>query len=178
MSFRRKGDDGLRSLLEGHQGSLLRIALSWCEQKSIAEDLVQETMVNALANGHQLRDIHKARSWLLSILHNSWRQHLRRTRPMENLDDLRLTTEFGPDQVVECQQLSQKVQAAIALLPLAQRQVVTLVDLEGCTYAEVAEIMDTPIGTVMSRLSRARDTLKGILIAQQAKRMTGGCNDE
>jgi RNA polymerase sigma-70 factor (ECF subfamily) len=178
MIFGRKGESGLRAQLESHRGSLLRVALSWCNERSTAEDLVQETMVTALANSHQLRDVQKARSWLLSILHNSWRQHLRRARPMQNLDDLCLATELGPPQIVACQQLSEKIQAAVALLPVAQRQVMTLVDLEDCTYAEVAEIMDTPIGTVMSRLSRARDRLKGILIAQEVKRMPGGCNDE
>ncbi|MGA8049993.1 MAG: sigma factor-like helix-turn-helix DNA-binding protein, partial [Burkholderiales bacterium] len=61
-------------------------------------------------------------------------------------------------------QLAQRVRAEIERLPLGQRQVVTLVDLEGFSYAEVGQILEVPVGTVMSRLCRAREALRGRLI--------------
>ncbi len=63
-----------------------------------------------------------------------------------------------------------RVRAAIARLPLGQRQVVTLVDLEGCSYAEVGEALAVPIGTVMSRLFRARAALRELLLEPGAPR--------
>jgi len=69
----------------------------------------------------------------------------------------------GPEGYAERQEAVIRVRTAIAALPLGQRQVVTLVDLEEFSYAEVADIMAIPIGTVMSRLCRAREALRGLL---------------
>jgi RNA polymerase sigma-70 factor (ECF subfamily) len=69
-----------------------------------------------------------------------------------------------PEQNTEKQQLVDKVRRAVRKLPMAQCQVVTLVDLEGFTYASVAEILEIPVGTVMSRLCRGRRALKEHLI--------------
>jgi RNA polymerase sigma-70 factor (ECF subfamily) len=69
-----------------------------------------------------------------------------------------------PDISHDRNQVIHRVRSAIALLPMGQRQVISLVDLEGCSYIEVAQILDMPIGTVMSRLSRARKALKERLL--------------
>ena len=68
-----------------------------------------------------------------------------------------------PDQTLGRTQLALRVRAAVAQLPVGQRTVLSLVDLEGLTYAEVAQAMDIPIGTVMSRLCRARAALREML---------------
>ena len=71
-----------------------------------------------------------------------------------------------PDIRHDRKQVVDRVRSAIATLPIGQRQVLTLVDLEGCSYIEVAQALDIPIGTVMSRLSRARKALKNQLLDQ------------
>jgi len=97
--------------------------------------------------------------WLFSILNNAWRDHLRARREfvdLETLDELVLPDEEGPEQRFVSRQTVQRVRGAIAALPLGQRQVVTMVHIEECSYAKVARALDVPVGPVMSRLSRAR----------------------
>jgi len=125
---------------------------------------VQETMAKALKNSNQLRDPKTLKAWLYRILSNCWRDHFRRSRDTVDIDEVVLVEHDTPDRQHDRQQVIQRVRAAIALLPVGQRQVITLVDLEGCSYIEVAQILDIPIGTVMSRLSRARKALKERLL--------------
>jgi RNA polymerase sigma-70 factor (ECF subfamily) len=87
-------------------------------------------------------------------------EYLRRNKPTLDIDDLTLTSLESPERQLSERQIIIQVRHAVEILPLTQRQVITLVDLEGCSYAEVTEILDIPMGTVMSRLSRARKMLK------------------
>ena len=92
--------------------------------------------------------------------------HLRSRRDFDDVDDLQDSLESGaepPEACCDREQVIACVRAAVARLPMGQRQVLTLVDLEEFGYAEVARILDIPVGTVMSRLSRARTSLKGLL---------------
>jgi RNA polymerase sigma-70 factor (ECF subfamily) len=150
--------------LEEMRPRLYNVAYSWCHAVDIADDLVQDTVIKALRNAHSLRDMKKMNSWLFTILANCWRDYLRRQKPTDNIDDCDLTNDDTPELAQERQNIADIVQQAIATLPLGQRQVVTLVDLEGFSYAEVAEIMDIPTGTVMSRLNRARKALSEQLL--------------
>jgi RNA polymerase sigma-70 factor (ECF subfamily) len=152
-----------RSIAE-HRDSLYRVAYSWCHNPALADDLVQEAMAKALKNSGQLRDTQTIKSWLYRILTNCWHDHFRRTREMTNIDDLVLVDTETPEFQHTRQQIVNQVRKAISRLPMGQRQALTLVDLEGCSYIEVAQILDIPIGTVMSRLSRARATLKAKLL--------------
>jgi RNA polymerase sigma-70 factor (ECF subfamily) len=87
-------------------------------------------------------------------------EHLRTQKPELNIDEMELTcTDCSEKQFAE-DQLVEQVRAAVETLPISQRQVMTLIDLEGCGYEQVAAILDIPVGTVMSRLSRARDAMK------------------
>lgn len=138
---------------------LYRLAFSWCSDPDTADDLVQETMAKALRNRHQLRDPGAARTWLFRILHNCWCDHLRRQKPTTDIDTVVLSHEMTPERLHDAATLVDRVRAAVAELPTGQRQALTLVDLEGCSYAEVAAVLDIPIGTVMSRICRARRTL-------------------
>jgi RNA polymerase sigma-70 factor (ECF subfamily) len=122
-------------------------------------------LTKALQKQAQLREAGAGAAWLYSILCNCLRDYYRRQRATEDIDSLTLTDELGPEQVSGQQEIIGKVRAAIARLPLGQRQVVTLVDIEGFSYAEVASILAVPVGTVMSRLCRARLALKGLLAA-------------
>ncbi len=148
-----------RTLAE-YRVNLYRIAYSWCHNPALADDLVQEALTKALKNSGQLRDAQTTKAWLYRILSNCWRDHFRRSRDTVDVDDVVLVDGETPDVRHERNQVVYRVRSAIALLPMGQRQVISLVDLEGCSYIEVAQILDVPIGTVMSRLSRARKALK------------------
>jgi len=146
---------------------LYRLAYSWSHNAALAEDLVQETLIKALKNAGQLRDPALLNSWLFSILANCLRDHYRQHREMddiEELEDYRYAHENTHEHAHSQAQIVAKVRNAVATLPLGQRQVLTLVDLEELTYIEVASILEIPIGTVMSRLCRARQAIKLLLI--------------
>lgn len=138
---------------------LFRVALAWCGDAMLADDLVQETMALGLQKVHQLRDPERLNAWLYSILNNSWKQYLRCNRPHEDLDEERPCDGPAPDTAVGQLQTVTRVRNAVAELPAEQRRVLALVDLEGLAYSEVAVILDIPIGTVMSRLHRGRKSL-------------------
>jgi len=146
--------------LAAHRPRLYRLANSWCADAMLADDLVQETLQKALLKQDQLKDFSRVEAWLFRILHNCWMEYLRAKKPALDIDDVDLHNNETPDSQLTEQQIVDRVRHAIAVLPLTQRQVITLVDLESSSYAEVAEILDIPVGTVMSRLSRARAMLK------------------
>ncbi len=156
-----------QQLAESRQ-RLYRMALAWTGDPALADDLAQETLTRALQKAHQVRDPERFNGWLFAVLHSCWREHLRRRRP-EQLDEEekhRLPAgDPGPAQLRNSGQISALVRAAVADLPDGQRQVVSLVDLEGLSYAEVAGVLSVPVGTVMSRLCRARRALQSRLLS-------------
>ena len=143
---------------------LYRLAFSWCHDAMLADDLVQDTLSKALQRYEQLRNDDALDAWLFAILNNQWREYLRRNRPCEDIDDMMFVYDRTPEYWHIRQQTVDHVQGAIAELPLGQRQVITLVDIESMPYMQVSEILDIPVGTVMSRLSRARRTLQDKII--------------
>ena len=148
--------DPFRPGIEAQRPVLYRIAYAWCHDPALADDLVQET----------LSDEASLKAWLVAIMNHSWLDHLRKRRDFDDVEDWQDSLESAADTPeVNCsrEQVIACVRAAVARLPLGQRQVLTLVDLEEFGYAEVAGILDIPVGTVMSRLSRARASLKGLL---------------
>lgn len=160
----------LRRRLDELRPRLYRLAYSWCHDAALADDLAQEALIKALHKSAQLRDTQALESWLFSILNNCWRDHLRARRDFANVDDLDdaiVDESPSPEQRYASRQTMQRVRLAIAGLPIGQRQVVTLVDIEECGYAEVAAILGLPVGTVMSRLARARQALKQHFLDEQ-----------
>jgi RNA polymerase sigma-70 factor (ECF subfamily) len=160
----------LRQSLEQSRARLYRMAYAWCHNAALADDLAQEALTKALRKSNQLRDPKARDAWLFSILTNCYRDHFRRHRDMDDVDDIELSDEATPESHSSQQEIVVQVRAAIAQLPEGQRQVVTLVDLEGFSYIEVADILGVPIGTVMSRLCRARNALKALLIPKLEQR--------
>lgn len=152
-----------RLKLEQHRQRLYRIAYAWTHNAALADDLVQETMAKALKKSAQLRDPNAGDAWLYSIMTNCYRDHFRRLRTAEEIDENTIIHDSTPEKESSDQQVVHKVRAAIARLAEGQRQVVTLVDIQGLSYMEVAQILNVPIGTVMSRLCRARNALKELL---------------
>lgn len=153
--------------LKRQRSKLLRVAYAWCHNRALAEDLAQETLARAVEKCSQLRESEQVEPWLFAILTNCWRDYLRRQRPqedIENLEEALLDPAAGPERIGEQGQIVDRVRAAVGRLPIGQREVLTLVDLEEFSYAEVGNILGIPIGTVMSRLCRARQSLKKDLI--------------
>jgi RNA polymerase sigma-70 factor (ECF subfamily) len=162
-----RGNRGLEKKLAHSRERLYRMALVWSRDPDLAADLTQETLSRALKKQDQLRSDATLDAWLYRILNNAWLDHVRRRRETLDIDDLELADEETPDRLCQQQELVNTVRCAVARLPQGQRQVLTLVDLEDFSYKEVAEILDIPIGTVMSRLCRARGALKNELLKQQ-----------
>ena len=157
----------LRPSIEALRPLLYRIAYAWCHDAALADDLVQETLSKAWTRRAQLRDETALKAWMVTIMNHCWLDHLRNRRDFDDIEDWQdeLESSGGTpeancnrDQVIAC------VRSAVARLPMGQRQVLTLVDLEEFGYAEVAAILAIPVGTVMSRLSRARTSLKQNLL--------------
>jgi RNA polymerase sigma-70 factor (ECF subfamily) len=160
----------LEQKLEESRSRLWRLAYSWCHNRAVADDLVQETYAKALDRHAQLRDQDALNGWLCAILANCWHDHLRRRKDMADIDEVDENTfveECCPEDTCLQNEIVWNVRQAVARLPAGQREVVTLVDLEEFSYAEVAAVLEIPIGTVMSRLSRARGALREALKAQQ-----------
>ncbi len=163
-----RGRDSRRKLEES-RARLYRVAYSWCRNAALADDLVQETLIKAYRKSDQLRDPKAGQSWLFSILSNCFNDHFRRNRETEDIDNVTLVEDSTPESEVGEFQIVNKVRNAVALLSEGQRQVMTLVDLEGFSYIEVSQILEIPIGTVMSRLCRARNALKERLLSEFEK---------
>ncbi len=147
-----------------YQSNLFCLAYSWCNNRDTAHDLTQESLEKALAKRHQLTNPDAIKSWLAKILSNCWKDYLRRQRPSDDIETLSLASDCDIETEHERNQIIIKVRDSIDRLPLSQRQVITLVDIFELSYAEVARTLDIPIGTVMSRLSRARNDLRNRLI--------------
>jgi len=173
-------DGGQTSEFEGvallHLDLLYRAALRLTHNRAEAEDLVQETWLRALRHFDQFDPGSNCRAWLLTILRNAFLNRLRR-EGREILESDMAATEAGAARLEEASVarsspeedffqtvLHGDVDRALKTLPLPFRLVVTLADLEGLTYKEVAQVLGCPIGTVMSRLSRARQLLRKELV--------------
>jgi RNA polymerase sigma-70 factor, ECF subfamily len=143
---------------------LWRFALRLAVNRHDAEDLIQRTCVRALERSHQLQPGTSLLSWLFSIAHTVWLNELRarqiRARAsMQWSDEFSDTLADAAALTPEMDAMHRQVLAAVEQLPDAQRAVMLLVAVEGLSYREAAEALDVPIGTVMSRLARARLTI-------------------
>jgi len=150
-----------RKSLEAKWRQLYRVAYAWCHNADLAMDLVQETLAKALQRMHQLRDPGSESAWLFAILTNCWRDYLRQKKPEEEyIDDMHTSGGLAPDEKYTQDQLLKLLNRHLQRLDAGQREVLILVAVQGCSYEEVATILDVPIGTVMSRLARARKVFR------------------
>jgi RNA polymerase sigma-70 factor, ECF subfamily len=157
---------------------LYRAARRYTRSTADAEDLVQETMVKAYAGFHTFAAGTNVRAWLFRILTNTWITAYRTSqrRPDEVLaaDVTDMRPSASQNQSAELAVLDamgdEDVRDALQALPEGQRLVVYYADVEGFRYKEIAAILDTPLGTVMSRLHRGRANLRGLLMAAAAAR--------
>ena len=143
---------------------LWRFCLRLARDRHDAEDLLQRACLRALERQHQLRPATATLSWLFSIVHSVWLNEVRarRIRPQASLEwDAPLVETLADDATLtpEMSVLYRQVLAAVDRLPEVQRVVMLLIAAEGLSYREAAFALDIPIGTVMSRLARARLTI-------------------
>ena len=149
---------------------LYATALRLTRNRADAQDLVQDTLVKAFRFANRFERGTNLKAWLYTILHNTWRNRLRdAARQTVDVDSARIdemtATQGGPieldtpERVLLRESLGQDVQAALDALPAPFRQAVWLRDVEEFSYAEIAKMVDVPIGTVMSRISRGRRLL-------------------
>lgn len=144
---------------------------------SDAEDLVQDTLIKAFIGFNRYREEEKLRAWLFRIMYNTWidRHRARMKRPTEmltgNLADAEFVTRHRPR--TQCLRSAEEqlcdaipdadIAAALLELPMVFREVVYFADVLGYRTAEIAELLGTPVGTVMSRLHRGRTRLRALL---------------
>ncbi|MGH9584971.1 MAG: sigma-70 family RNA polymerase sigma factor [Bryobacteraceae bacterium] len=143
-----------------HSRSLLRVACRLTSDAAEAEDLVQETLLLAWRNFRQFRSGTNARAWLFRILLNAFYAHGRKCRTPQATFASTAETEVWPEPVsVSSAADTEDVARALAALHLEHRTVLLLGVVEGFTCREIAEMLSIPIGTVMSRLNRARQAI-------------------
>lgn len=156
------------ALVEQHQDAVFRYALRLTRHLQDAEDLLQETLLRGYRRFGQLDRTESARPWLLRIATNAfigiYRRRVRRDEHIWSYDDVAARADAAvavvwpeaPSPIA----VHGEVLAAVAALPVAYREAVTLVDLGDADYSDAAEALSVPIGTVMSRLHRGRALLR------------------
>jgi RNA polymerase sigma-70 factor (ECF subfamily) len=154
-------------LVERYQQRLFNTVLWVVGSREDATDLVQDAFVQAYAKLQTFRGAAQFYTWLYRIAMNLALSHRRKRRPTVSVDDFkqRLGEEpadpsDGPQRQLDLQEEVQQVQVALARLGSEHRQILVLREIEGCSYESISEILELPVGTVRSRLFRARMQLK------------------
>jgi RNA polymerase sigma-70 factor (ECF subfamily) len=152
-----------------HLDAVYRVALRLSRNASDAEDLTQETMLKALRAWDQYRPGTNAKAWLLTILRNAFLNRYRRERRRQETADVyelepftvfRQVQDVDPEGTFFSRLVDEEVLRAIDALPPEFKETLVLSDVEGLPYAEIAGILEVPVGTVKSRLFRARQLLQ------------------
>ena len=156
-------------LLEAQIPRLRRYARALTRDFSRADDLVQSCLARAVAKQHLWQYGTDLRAWLFTLLHNQYVNEVRRSvREGSNV-----TLEEAPELTVQSNAIPtlqlRDLERALGKLPPEQRQAILLVGLEGMSYEEVAGVLNVPVGTVRSRLSRGRDQLR-LLMGMEEER--------
>ncbi len=177
----RSGPSRFEALLRPHLHSLFRAAFRFSGNVADAEDLVQDVLVKLYDKRQELDKVEKLQPWLMKVLFRTFvdRKRRRDRSPVsltalggrdgnENTDFFEAVPSDrpGPAATVEAMFTNQRLHLALAALNEDQRTLCVLHDMEGYTLHELEDILDTPIGTLKSRLHRARARLRGLLLAE------------
>jgi RNA polymerase sigma-70 factor (ECF subfamily) len=173
-----KGDQFMAAALE-FLDPLYGAAVRLTRNADSAQDLVQDTFLKALRARHRFAPGTNLKAWLYTILHNTWRNRQRdRARARVEVDSevVEQAAEMShggatesPEALLMRQTLDADLQAALDLLGDAFREVVWLRDVDELSYQEIADVLEIPIGTVMSRLSRGRKQLYEELVRRKTR---------
>jgi RNA polymerase sigma-70 factor (ECF subfamily) len=168
-SFMPKESHGFDAIGLEYLDGLYGYAMVLTRNHAEAEDLVQETYVRALPAMHRLRPESNVKSWLFRILRNAWLNHLRKRRTASEIAwsdaEGRSVGDIAEPsrnsyQVFVSKLEGEQVRAAVQALPAKFREIILLREFEELSYDEIASLLDCPVGTVMSRLARARSKLR------------------
>jgi RNA polymerase sigma-70 factor (ECF subfamily) len=174
----RKGDArSFNQLVLLYQRMAYNVAYRILSDSDAASDATQDAFLKAFKAMRRFRG-GSFKAWLLRIVTNACYDQLRRKqrRPATSLDDLPVEADHSfymhdpaerPDEFVERQELGDTIQAGILTLPVEQRTVLVLSDVQGLSYNEIAEVTGLSLGTVKSRLSRGRARLRDYLVEQR-----------
>jgi RNA polymerase sigma-70 factor, ECF subfamily len=147
---------------------LRAFAISLSGKVDRADDLVQETLLRAMANIHSFQPGTNMPAWLLTILRNRYRtEHRKRRREIEDVDERYAESMISPPEQHSRVEF-EEFRAALATLPPDQREALLLVGASGFSYEEAAAICDCAVGTVKSRVNRARTRLTELLFTDSA----------
>jgi RNA polymerase sigma-70 factor (ECF subfamily) len=158
--------------LPAYMDGLYAYAMVLSRNPAMAADLVQESYLRALKAKESLRPDSNVKSWLFTILRNIWLNHLRHERAGpklaeldsdENLADVSIATSEDPHDLYVRNLQREQVRTAIQQLPIEFREIIILREYEELSYSEIANVLQCPMGTVMSRLARARSRLGDLL---------------
>lgn len=166
-------DARFRTLVLPHLEAAWNYASYLTRDADVAEDIVQDAFLRAFRARETCRG--DAKAWLMAILRNCWHDWLRKHRPQSlpvDGDAEPVETET-PHSLLERQSDANHLRAMLAMLPEPFREVLVLRELEEMSYREIAEVTRTPIGTVMSRLARAREMLATLVLEGEANAEKG-----
>jgi len=170
--------DRFEQLLQPHVETLYRLAFRLAGDADGAEELVQAVLVKAYLRREQLAQVEHLRAWLARILHNEFMDRWRRSRlepvsvsSLATTDEQALADIESPEDTPEVRgeraQLQERIAQALMILSPEHREVVVLHDMEGYTMQELEAVLNVPLGTVKSRLHRARARLRELLADRQ-----------
>jgi len=164
----KRAQDGDRGafgeLVRQHRAGVVNVVYRMSGDAALAEDAAQECFIRAWENLHRYRPRSAFRNWLYRIATNCALSELRRTRPVVDADGLQLRdSRQSPEARVEERERASLVQGAVLALPDASRSALVLREYEGLSYRDIAETLEIPLGTVMSRLNYARRHLRSAL---------------
>ena len=151
----------LAEQIHEHVGSLRRYALVLKRNRDAAEDLVQDTLVKAIAAAESWQPGSDMRVWLFRIMHNTNVSDLRKVQVRERAKHELPEPDVAPDASLQLE--VRQVLKALEKLPASQRQPIILVALKEMSYAEAAEALNLPLGTFYSRLGRGRAALRRLV---------------
>ena len=170
----RAGDlESFNALVKMYQNQVYGVALRMVRDAALAEDLAQDAFISAFRNLNQYRG-GSFKSWLMRIVRNATLDSLRRTqrRPTDSLDENMVALESqlvsdepSPADVAENAELGDHIKDVMAELHPDQKMALVLIDIEGYSYEDAAQAMSVGVGTVKSRLSRARARMRETLMA-------------
>ena len=150
-----------------HFQGVINVVYRFSGDMLLAEDIAQETFIRVWNKLHTYRPVGSFRGWVYRIATNAALDVLRRHRDELSVDDLALPARGSDvEHTIMHQQQAQMVQQAVLELPAASRSVLVLREYEGFSYQEIADSLEIPLGTVMSRLAYAREALKKKLFRQ------------
>jgi RNA polymerase sigma-70 factor (ECF subfamily) len=173
LQFQQGNENAYVELVNRYKNKLVNFTFNYLGDRDLAEDIVQETMLKLYEKRHYYKEIAKFSTWIYTIARNQANTELRK-RKRRNISFLSQMTKNGkdfdldsksPDLINELHNtyLAKRINKAIQLLPEHFREVIVLRDIQGLSYEDIGLVMDAPLGTIKSRINRARIQLQAEL---------------